>query len=135
MLRITERQNKAFLLANPDALVRLVQQELRENHRELVERLDPLSFHEMVVNAVARARRRGLTDPEDLASFAVLSFVVAPNFDQHPRVRKALEQARGRTPPVMLDVVAAIPDDVWEEAGATYDAAAWFSEEPAEAAP
>jgi hypothetical protein len=130
VLQIRERQNKAFLLANPEALVELVQQELRDTRPELVEGLDPLSFREMVVNAVARARRRGLTDPEDLAAFGVLAFVVAPNFDDHPRIRKALEQARGAPPPVFLRVVKSIPDEVWDDAAAGYDAAAWFSEDP-----
>lgn len=129
MIRLTERQTKAHLLANPDALLSLAAEHVREEHGRLLAWIDQASVREMTANALIRGRKAGLTDPEDLCAFAALSWSIAPDFDEHPQIRRALQEVGGRPGPVMDDVLAGVSEAAWEEAAARYDETAWYSED------
>ena len=131
-MRITPEQNRAWFAEDPRRLVDLVEEELVATRPELVRGVDDVSRREMVENALLRGRRRGLSDPRDLAAFAMISFEIAPNFDEHPRIAKALEKARDAPSPKMETVVDLAGTEAWEEAAHSYRPEAWFSEFPDE---
>jgi hypothetical protein len=76
--------------------------------------------------ALQRGRGHGLTWQSSLNAFVTLMFVVAPNFDAHPRVAAAL--AHDLRPPDfrMRDLPWRITAGDWREAAAAYDPHAWL---------
>ena len=128
MMKISAAQNRAYFKANPDQLVTLVEDDLRERHPRRIEGIDDVSLREMIVNAIQRGRKNQLTDPRDLAGFALLSFSIAPNFDEQPRIRQAFAKMRDRSGAVLGEVVEAAGAEAWDAAERAYDSAAWFSE-------
>ena len=125
VVRITEAQNLAMLASDDAGMARMALADLAENHRELVELLEPTVAQEMAVGAIRRGRRLGLSDARDLTGFAAVCFIVAPNFAEHPRIRRAFEQEMMSGGPVLERVLARCEADL-EAAGEAYDADAWF---------
>jgi hypothetical protein len=82
-------------------------------------------LREMVGKGLARARGYGMRYESSLAAFVSLMFAVAPNFDEHPLIRRVLEDES--TPPdlriEMLDEY--VTDENWEAAAQSYDPGAW----------
>lgn len=76
-----------------------------------------------------RAQGHGLTWQSTLNSFVTLMFIVAPNFDEHPKVASALA-ADGRPPNFrMLELPPLIEPIDWQQAAAAYDPHAWLGSE------
>lgn len=48
----------------------------------------------LVSNGIAYARTYGITSESSLAAFVVLMFVTAPNFDDHPLIKRLLEDEK-----------------------------------------
>jgi hypothetical protein len=87
--------------------------------------LDEETLLRLVRGGIARARSYGMTWESSVTAFVVLMFTVAPNFDSHPLVRRAL-RGGGVEPDLrieeMWDKVSA---ENWEAARDSYDPAAW----------
>ena len=128
VIRITEAQNSAMLAANEEAIVQLVIDDLSETSPETIAGIDYDTLRRMVKTAFARARTWGLSDPQDLAAFAGVSFEIAPNFDLQRNISRALKAVRGTRAPAMLGVIEACSEADWREAEMAYDASAWFPE-------
>jgi hypothetical protein len=127
VIAIRSDQLDAFLLLHDDeGLVAVVAAHLRRESRPLVERIPPGLLDEMIRGGLARARRHGLAAASDLAAFVSLMFEIAPNFDEHPAIRRSFDEHRGEREGRVPRLLAAVPDEAWREAEERYDAAAWF---------
>ena len=71
-----------------------------------------------------RARRAGFSEPELVADFLELMVRQAPDFDEHPAVRRALRRAVPRRL-ILLSLCAAVDADAWTEIRAASDPSAW----------
>jgi hypothetical protein len=98
---------------------------LRQHYAASVHAVSDERLEQRVRSGIARARRYGLTWESSIAAFVTLMFVIAPNFDEHPAMRKALTDRR--TPPddrielMMMNT----SDDDWSQAAANADPRAW----------
>lgn len=122
MLKIRKEQFAAFAPKTDDEIIDFIVAHLRTESADLVERLP--SLPEMVRNGVARARSHGLRSLEDLTAFVSIMFEVAPNFDEHPALREALEDESVEVDERLDGLFDSELDEAWEEA-ARYDGAAW----------
>lgn len=126
MIRIRPEHLAAFQPNADAAFVDRLAEHLRTEHGPLVEGLPDRLLEEMVRSGLVRARRYGLTWESSLTAFVALMFEVAPNFDEHPPVRRVLLDARV-PPDARIEALAGrVSAEEWEEAGRRYDADAWF---------
>jgi hypothetical protein len=144
MLKIRSEQMAAFKPVAEDGFVRRVAEHVRVRHpravvrlperQTVVARLEDETLRALVRGGVARARRYGLEAESALAAFVVTMFLTAPNFDEHPLIRRVL--ADDKIPPdgkigQLLQSVTAKNLKVVKD---TYSPAAW-QEETVEGAP
>ena len=82
---------------------------------------------QLVESALARGRGRGLVWRSSLNAFASLMVTVAPNFDQQPGIRRALDDASGNRPPDvrMNELSQHVTKQDWSAAAAAYDPNGW----------
>ena len=79
----------------------------------------------MVRGGIARAREYGITWCSTLVAFVVVMFVSAPNFDDHPLLRRTLLD-KDTDPNGRLDkLIQNSTEQNWEAARQSYDANAW----------
>ncbi|HSP80697.1 MAG TPA: hypothetical protein VLQ93_19365 [Myxococcaceae bacterium] len=128
MLRISKKQADNFLLHDEAAFIDFIAQHLREESPELVDELPDDSLRSLIASGLARARMHELRSPEDLTAFVSIMFEIAPNFDEHPAIRKVL-----RDPDIPVDermdaLFKKVPPKAWEEADLAYDSDAWYPE-------
>ena len=64
---------------------------LRKDHAEAVKDLADDLLKERIATGIRRARAYGFTWETTIAIFVTFMFTVAPNFDDHPRIRKILQ--------------------------------------------
>lgn len=135
MLSIRAEQMRAFKTAAETAFLRGLVRHLRENHAEeevvtpagefRVEELDDETLLRMAGAGVERARRYGMSWESSLTAFVVLMFVVAPNFDEHPLIRRVLGDEQV-APDLRLDGLwEQTTEENWEAAENNYDPGAW----------
>jgi hypothetical protein len=122
MLKIRQEQFAAFEPKTDEEIVAFIVAHLREESAELVGNLPGLP--EMVRNGVARARSHELRSLGDLTAFVSMMFEVAPNFDEHPKLREVLDDERVPVEERLDGLFDGDLDEAWEEA-ARYDGAAW----------
>ena len=81
----------------------------------------------MVEAALYRGRGRGLSWASTLTAFTLLMFLVSPDFDDHPEIRRALDD--GTVPPdyCMRDIVESMTDAGWAAIRAESRANDWTS--------
>jgi hypothetical protein len=79
----------------------------------------------MVGQGVARARAYGLTWESSITSFVILMFKVAPNFDQHPAINRALNDTQVAPDARIQRLLEVTTSSDWWEAKDRYDRAAW----------
>jgi transcription elongation factor Elf1 len=91
----------------------------------LVEELPRNVLQEMVVVGVTRARSYGMEWESTLCSFVVLMFVAAPNFDEHPLIRRVLKDESVPPDSRVNMLWRRVSDETWEAAEENYDAQAW----------
>ena len=134
-LRVREEQLLAFRAVADEDFVARTAEYLRAEHPEAAVALPdgerPLSempdelLLGMVRRGIARARSYGLTWESSITAFVVLMFVVAPNFDAHPLIRRVLTDEKV-APDLRVDQLwEETTDENWEAAAAGYDAGAW----------
>ncbi|HEX7175240.1 MAG TPA: hypothetical protein VF240_08155 [Pyrinomonadaceae bacterium] len=135
MLKIRSEQFEAFKPVAEDGFVRRLAEHVRARHPRVVVRLperltvagrlDDETLRALVRGGVARARRYGMEAESALAAFVVTMFLTAPNFDEHPLIRRVL--ADDKIPPdgkidQLLQSVTAKNLKVVKD---TYNPAAW----------
>jgi hypothetical protein len=82
-------------------------------------------LEEMIHNGIARARRYQVTWESTLTSFVSIMFVVAPNFDEHPLIRRVLND-NNISPDLRVDMLfERTEEENWDEAEAQYDPQTW----------
>ena len=138
MLKIRSEQIAAFKPVAEDGFVRRVAAHVRAKHPRVAVRLperltvagrlEDETLHALVRGGVARARRYGMEAEAALAAFVVTMFLTAPNFDEHPLIRRVL--ADDKIPPdgkvgQLLQSVTAKNLQVVKD---TYNPAAWYEE-------
>jgi hypothetical protein len=88
-----------------------------------VARLPEALLDRLIHASVEKGLQYHLSSESDIATFVLWKFVVAPNFDRHPRCQEVLRDssAEGR-----IDHLRRVmSDDDWEIARARYDSDAW----------
>jgi hypothetical protein len=135
MLKIRTEQYRAFQPLAEAAFVAEVVEHLRETRPDEVVRLpggqatiaelpdDILS--KMVRRGIARARQYGITWRSTLLAFVTLMLVSAPNFDDHPSLRRVLFDC-DIDPDERLDkMIEDSTEENWMDVERAYNAGAW----------
>lgn len=135
MLKIRPEQLDAFEEVTEAAFERRVAAYLREQHGEepvklaagevALKGLDEETLLRLVRQGVARARAYGMSWESTITAFVVLMFTVAPNFDAHPLIRRALRDASVEPDLRLEEIWDKVTAENWEAARDSYDAAAW----------
>jgi len=102
-----------------DTVVRLA------NGATLVSRLSDETLMKMVRLGIERARLYDFTWESSITSFILLMFKVAPNFDRHPLIARALKDARFAPDERIEKIWERVTARNWEAAREDYDASAW----------
>ncbi|MCI0390609.1 MAG: hypothetical protein MOB07_17830 [Acidobacteria bacterium] len=135
MLKIRPEQSEVFQPVAEAAFVAEVVDYLKKTRPDEVVRLPggPARVTEltdeilsnMVRGGIARAREYGITWCSTLVAFVVVMFVSAPNFDDHPLLKRALLD-NDTDPNGRLDkLIQNSTEQNWEAARQSYDANAW----------
>lgn len=137
MLTIRHEQIEAFREVAEAAFERRVAAYVREEHGEepvalasgerALRELDEEALLRLVRRGIARARSHGMTWESTVTAFVVLMFTVAPNFDSHPLIRRALRDPSVEPDLRLEEIWDKVTAENWEAARASYDAAAWDS--------
>lgn len=138
MLKIRSEQIEAFKPVAEDGFVRRVAEHVRARHPRAVVRLperltvagrlEDDTLLALVRGGVARARRYGVEAKSAIAAFVVTMFLTAPNFDEHPLIRRVLADDKlspDRKIDHLLQSITAMNLKVVRDA---YDPAAWSEE-------
>jgi hypothetical protein len=82
-------------------------------------------LRELVQRGIARAREYGLTWQSSIGGFVVLRFLMAPNFDAHPLVRRVLRDERIPADLRVDRLWRRTTRKTWEQIQERYDPNAW----------
>ncbi len=74
---------------------------------------------------MARAKDHGLKLESSLASFVILMFEIAPNFDEHPVFKKYMNDSSVDPDDRVDRMLDQATDQDWDEARSRYDFVAW----------
>lgn len=130
-LQIGQEQMDAFGPEAERSFEAKLVKHLRKEHAAVTRSLPDELLLDMARGGVARARSYGIAWESNLMAYVGLMFEMAPNFDEHPRIRGVMASANV-DPETKLDlIVKRTPKRVWREIEQQYDAAAWSR--PAEA--
>jgi hypothetical protein len=135
MLKIRPEQLKVFQPVAEAAFEQRVVEYLRENHDDevvilpageyQVKDLDDGTLLKMVRTGIARARSYGMTWESNLTTFAIVMVVVAPNFDDHPLIRRVLNDDRIEPDQRIEQLWRLTEEENWKTAEDSYEARAW----------
>ncbi len=90
-----------------------------------VRELPEATLREMVGDGIERARGYGMTSEAGLACFVVLMFVVAPNFDEHPAIKRRLTEEKIQPDARVQGLPKTVAEPDWEDARSRYEPGAW----------
>src|SRR5262249_24020635 len=134
-LRMRPEQMDVFRPVAEAAFVKRLADLLRARHGDAVVRraegTTPLKqlpdgvLRELVQRGIARAREYGLTWQSSLGGFVALRFVMAPNFDAHPLVRRVLRDGRIPADLRVDQLWRRTTRKTWEQVQERYDPRAW----------
>ena len=138
MLKIRSGQIEAFNPVAEADFVRRVAEHVRARHPRaavrlpgrltVAGRLEDATLLALVRGGVARARRYGVEAESALAAFVVTMFLTAPNFDEHPLIRRVLADDK-ITPDRKIDqLLQSITARNLKVVKDTYNPAAWNEE-------
>jgi hypothetical protein len=105
--------------AHPDAVVRI------SSGSVPVSRIPNAVLNRMVQNGIARARSYELSWESSLASFVIIMFVAAPNFDEHPLIQVILRDEGVAADHRIEGLWRRISNQNWKAVEAYYDPRAW----------
>src|SRR5215213_2973987 len=135
MFKIKSEQIRMFQTDAEEAFVGRVMEYLKENHADATVQLPGESttvagltdefFREMVRGGLNRARNHGIEWKSTLLSFVVLLFIVAPNFDRHPKARKFFSETETIDDAALESLMDEMADEAWELIEKRYDPQAW----------
>lgn len=114
-----QRVVKQLLRTDGEVVVRFL------TYTSTVSELPRETLQSMVRSGIARARSYGMTWESTLVGFVSLMFSVAPNFDEHPLIRRVLLD-ENVPPDERIEVLwERVSEESWDAAGKTYDSNAW----------
>jgi hypothetical protein len=135
MLKIRPENLRAFQPQAEAAAADRIAEHIRKEHADCVvdlpggvftvRQIPDEQLREMVRNGIARARRHGMSTEASLASFVVLMFVVAPNFDDHPLIERVLKDEAAPPDSRIALLWERTSEQNWDAAKENYDAGAW----------
>jgi len=116
MLVLRSHQRQMFRDVRRAQLARRVAAHLRDNHPDDILGPGEAELLELVAERLQRARDYGMTWESSLAAFACLTFTIAARFDEHPAVKKVLEDP-DIPPNLRVEMLLAqLTDEEWEQA-------------------
>lgn len=90
-----------------------------------VENLSDETLLTLIQNGLKRGRTYGMTWESSLFAFVSLMFEFAPNFDEHPSIRRSLEDAEVE-PDLRINYLLEQTNSAdWEAVEKAYDSSAW----------
>jgi hypothetical protein len=87
---------------------------LCEEQAEAVADLKDKEIERRARLGIHRARGAGFTQPEEITAYVTLMFVVAPDFDAHPKIAAALAELNG--PKRLQKLFQQTAEEDWAEA-------------------
>jgi hypothetical protein len=128
MLKISNEQMDEFLPKSNKDIINFIIGHLNNEHYDYISDIPSDTLREMVANGITRARSYSFSDLEDVTVFVTWMFVMAPNFDEQPKLREILHDvtipAEERINKLLVDEL----NSSWEEVQQNYDGDAWFPE-------
>lgn len=135
MLVLRPEQVEAFENVAEAAFEQRVVEYLRENHPDEVVRLPSKEtcvaeltdeeLRRMVRHGIKRARGYGQTWESSITSFIVLMFTIAPNFDEHPLIRRVLKDKEIAADLRLEEIWDYTTEENWEAAHRNYSPDGW----------
>ncbi len=135
MLVIRPEQMSVFKPAAEKNFENQIVKHLREQHSELtvhfvkgdstVEQIPQDRLLEMVQQGIARARAYGITWETAIVGFIVLMFLIAPNFDDHPLIKRAISDESVPPNERIEHLQKVITEENWMAAKNNYNARFW----------
>jgi len=133
MLTIRNAQMKAFHEASRERDITLLAEWLQANHPSAAGDLPPERVRDRVRLGLARAAVHGITlETGGLLPFLTLMFLAAPNFDDHPVVRRTLQDGSLPAGERVLALADRLAADHWREVDERWDEAMWERSMPTE---
>ncbi len=135
MLKIRNQQIQAFQSVAEISFLRKLVEYIYENHPQVavqigenltvICQIPEKELKILVSNAINQARTYGITSESSLASFVVLTFVTAPNFDEHPLIKRLLEDEKIAANDRIDSFWQHTTEQNWQAVKQNYDAKAW----------
>ncbi|HEX4949179.1 MAG TPA: hypothetical protein VFZ34_21055 [Blastocatellia bacterium] len=135
MLKIRAEQMQAFQSIADKTFAQKLVKHLREKHGDtgvqlpsgtfLVFELPEETLKTMIHTGIARAREHEFTSEADLAGFVALMLETAPNFDDHPLLRRGLRDERVRLEERLQALLQNATEANWGVVKEEYDPSAW----------
>jgi len=101
----------------PEELVDHIITHLSEEQPELIAELGDEEVRRRVIAGIARAHAQRFVQPESVTAFVTLMFLVAPDFDRHPAIARAL-RLHGAEPERLRLLFERTREEDWEQAAA-----------------
>lgn len=135
MLKIRAEQMQAFQPIADKTFAQKLAKHLREKHGDtgvqlpsgtfLVFELSDETLEAMIHTGIARARAHEFTSEADLAGFVSLMLETAPNFDDHPLLRRGLRDERVKLEDRLQSLLQHATEANWAVVKADYDPTVW----------
>lgn len=97
-----------------------------ENHLDLVIEMTDEDRRLCVRSGMKRARQYEIKEAADLATFICLMLEFAPNFDEHPLIKKILTDTAIDGSAKIREVINSTTDAAWQDTIDNYDERAWL---------
>ncbi len=128
MLVIRKEQIQQLIAPDELSLVRLIRNLIREGNPERVKGYSDQLLDWMIRIGILRAESRGLSLAEDVAAFVAVMFEIAPNFDEHTEIDKALNGDSFPVAERFRQLFEHVSEEAWGEAEQNYNSKVWFPE-------
>jgi hypothetical protein len=135
MLKIRAEQMQAFQAVADAVFIKKLARYLREKHGNtsvrlptgtfLVFELPAATLEAMIQGGIERARRYEFVSEADLAGFVVVMFETAPNFDDHPLLKRGLRDERVKLEDRLSSLLQHATEANWGVVKEEYDPNAW----------
>jgi hypothetical protein len=102
----------------PEELVDHIVTHLAEEQPAAIADLGDAEVVRRVTAGIARANARGFVQPESVTAYVTLMFLVAPDFDEHPAIARAL-RLRGTEAERLRLLFERTSEQDWDEAAAS----------------
>jgi len=83
---------------------------------EAVAQLNDSEIQRRAALGIARAKSHGFLFPEPITAYVTLMFLVAPDFDRHPKIAKVLDDRNAPPGERLRRLFAKTSEEDWEEA-------------------